>query len=118
MAKNKYASLYTLRSDGRYQGYYRDAAGKRHALCDADPEQLHRKLMEKQAAASAPARVLTFRAVAESWENRHREEIEARSWKNIKPHYGICLTASALCRLRTWKLPILPPILPGRRHGA
>lgn len=87
MAKNKYASLYTLRSDGRYQGYYRDAAGKRHALCDADPEQLHRKLMEKQAAASAPARVLTFRAVAESWENRHREEIEARSWKNIKPHY-------------------------------
>ena len=43
MRKSKFADLYTLRSDGRFQGYYRDAEGKRHTVCDRDPEQLHRK---------------------------------------------------------------------------
>lgn len=39
MKKSKYSDLYTLRPDGRYQGYYRDAAGKRHVVNDKDPEQ-------------------------------------------------------------------------------
>lgn len=86
MKKSKYADLYTLRSDGRYQGYYRDAAGKRHVVCDRDPEQLHRKLQEKEAAARKPAPEITFRQVAESWEAKHREEIEERTWKNYRPH--------------------------------
>ena len=86
MKKSKYADLYTLRSDGRYQGYYRDATGKRHVVCDRDPEQLHRKLQEKEAAAKKPVPETTFRQVAESWEAKHREEIEERTWNNYRPH--------------------------------
>ena len=41
---------------------------------------------EKQAAAQHPEEP-TFRAVAESWEGQHREEITDRTWKNYKPHY-------------------------------
>ena len=86
MKKSKYADLYTLRSDGRYQGYYRDAAGKRHVVCDRDPEQLYRKLREKEAAARQPVPEISFRQVAERWEDRHREEIETRTWNNYRPH--------------------------------
>lgn len=91
MKKRKYAELYTLRSDGRYQGYYRDRDGKRHTVCDRDPEELHRKLQEKEADAKQPKPEISFRAVAESWEEQHREEIEARTWKNYKPHYDALL---------------------------
>lgn len=91
MKKRKYAELYTLRSDGRYQGYYRDQDGKRHTVCDRDPEELHRKLQEKEADAKQPKPEISFRAVAESWEEQHREEIEARTWKNYKPHYDALL---------------------------
>ena len=40
MARKKinYAEMYTLRKDGRYQGYWRDAVNKRHTICDRDPE--------------------------------------------------------------------------------
>lgn len=66
MAKKiDYASLYTLRKDGRYQGWYRDRDGKRHAVYDRDPEILHRKLQE----AEAPKAIL-FRALAEAWQDR------------------------------------------------
>ena len=87
MRKSKFADLYTLRSDGRYQGYYRDAEGKRHTVCDRDPEQLHRKLVEREAQAKAGRPEVTFREVADSWEGQHREEIEERTWKNYRPHY-------------------------------
>ena len=87
--KIDYAGLYTLRSDGRYQGYYKDAAGKRRAVCDRDPEVLFRKLQEREAEAvrGAAPKVPTFREVAENWEREHREEIEDRTWKNYLPHY-------------------------------
>ena len=66
MAKKiNYASLYTLRKDGRYQGWYRDRDGKRHAVYDRDPEILHRKLQE----AEAP-KALLFRELAEAWQDR------------------------------------------------
>lgn len=72
MAKKiDYASMYTLRKDGRYQGWYRDRDGKRHAVYDRDPEQLHRKLQKKEA---PPA--LTFRILAEVWKDR--------SWDSFK----------------------------------
>lgn len=66
MAKKiNYASLYTLRKDGRYQGYYRDAEGKRHLVYDRDPEKLYEKLLAKKAPPP-----LTFRELAEAWEER------------------------------------------------
>ncbi len=81
MAKINYAKLYTLRKDGRYQGYWRDADGKRHAVYDRDPEQLYNKIN----ALSAPS-VVTFKAVADAWEQHHRDEIGNKTWSNYAPH--------------------------------
>ena len=44
MAKKiDYASMFTLRKDGRYQGSYTDDEG-RHYLYDKDPERLWHRL--------------------------------------------------------------------------
>ena len=86
MAKRiDYASMYTLRKDGRYQGWYRDQVGKRHAVYDRDPERLHAKLQEKEA---PPA--LTFRVIAPFgglWRNsetgrqqKSAPRISSRTW--------------------------------------
>ena len=88
--KVDYADMFTLRKDGRYQGCYTGSDGKRHFVCDKDPEQLYLKLADKQAAADSVAanpKVPTFWEVAGRWEDRHREEIEIRTWKNYEPHY-------------------------------
>lgn len=83
MAKKiNYASMYTLRADGRYMGYYKDGSGKRHAIYDRDPEMLFRKIAEKD----LPT-VVTFRDMAEAWEAEARETITIRTWKNYKPHF-------------------------------
>ena len=90
MAKRiKYADLFTLRKDGRYQGSYTDETG-RHYLYDRDPEKLYHKLQEasKPQEESTP----TFREIAESWESEHREEITQRTWNNYEPHYNEILS--------------------------
>ena len=82
MAKKiDYVSMFTLRKDGRYQGYYKGADGKRHVVCDRDPEKLYHKLLEKE----APP-VTTFADIAEMWEGEHRQTITAKSWNNYAPH--------------------------------
>ena len=60
--KINYASMFTLRKDGRYQGSYTDETG-RHYLYDRDPELLYRKLQE--AAQSPEQKEPTFREIAE-----------------------------------------------------
>lgn len=87
MKKEDYARLYTLRKDGRYQGYYRDAAGKRHVICDRDPAELHRRLSERSGAPAEDPSVRLFSSVASRWEREHREEIEPATWKNYAPHF-------------------------------
>ena len=83
MAKRiDYASMYTLRSDGRYMGYWHDERG-RHAIYDRDPERLYNRIEEKE----APAGPLTFRAAAEKWESGYRETVGVRTWNNFRPHY-------------------------------
>lgn len=85
MAKKiDYASMFTLRKDGRYQGSYTDDTG-RHYVYDRDPEKLYHKLQAAQE--PEEEREPTFRCVAESWERDHREEITERTWINYKPHY-------------------------------
>lgn len=70
MAKKiNYASLYTLRKDGRYQGSYTDSRG-RHYVYDRDPERLWHKLNDPK----EPERP-TFRQIAEGWQRRHWERI-------------------------------------------
>lgn len=77
MAKKlDYASLYTLRKDGRYMGYWHelDASGKpvgaRHAIYDRDPETLYRKIQEKERPSA-----LTFAAIAEAWKDYTWEHV-------------------------------------------
>lgn len=67
MAKINYAKLYILRKDGRYQGYWKDADGKRHAVCDRDPEKLYYKIQEKE----APAAALSFEEMLTAWQDKH-----------------------------------------------
>lgn len=85
MAKKiDYASMFTLRKDGRYQGSYTDDKG-RHYVYDRDPEQLYEKLQQRQQP-KGPT-IPTFKEVAEQWERVHREEITPRTWNNYKPHF-------------------------------
>lgn len=72
MAKKiNYAAMFNLRKDGRYQGYWHDPDGKRHTICDRDPEVLYRKIQSKE---SPPP--LTFRNIAEMWHDKHWDEIK------------------------------------------
>ena len=73
MAKKiDYASMYTLRSDGRYMGYWHDTDGRRHAIYDRDPEALHRKILSKEKETpSAP----TFAEMADAWLEAHVDNL-------------------------------------------
>lgn len=84
--KNKYASLYTLRKDGRYQGSYYDENGVRKFVYDRDPEKLYEKLQAKINAPAKEQHVFTFKEVADEWETVHRAEITDGTWKNYDPH--------------------------------
>lgn len=89
MAKKiDYASMFTLRKDGRYTACYTDKNGRRF-LYDRDPEKLFQKLQEAKA---QPLREKTFCEVAEDWERIHREEISMRTWINYAPHYADMLS--------------------------
>lgn len=87
MKKPNYAAMFTLRSDGRYMGYWHELdrdglpKGKRHPIYDRDPEKLFQKIREKQ----TPT-VRNFRTVAEEWEEVHSGEVSDRTWKNYAPH--------------------------------
>lgn len=77
--------MFTLRPDGRYQGYWHDTGpdGKRrrHTICDRDPEKLFLRIRERE----TPTRT-TFSDVLTSWEKQHRDEIKDRTWANYAPH--------------------------------
>lgn len=81
MAKKiNYASMFTLRKDGRYQGSYTDDTG-RHYVYDRDPEKLWHKL---QAAVSKSTSVPTFEEVANEWQHEHVEKLERGTQKTYK----------------------------------
>ena len=51
--KIDYASMFTLRADGRYQGYWHELVdgkptGPRHTICDRDPEKLFSRIEAKE----------------------------------------------------------------------
>lgn len=87
MKKMNYAALFTLRPDGRYQGYWHELdragepTGKRHTICDRDPQRLFERIREKETPAKR-----TLADVAETWEQLHREEVKDRTWANYRPH--------------------------------
>ena len=81
MKKINYSSLYTLRKDGRYMGYWRDAAGVRHAVYDKDPEKLHQKIQAKE---NAPVAPVTFKDVAERWERDHLSKVSRGTYSSYR----------------------------------
>lgn len=71
MAKKKidYASMFTLRKDGRYVATYSDNDG-RHHIYDRDPERLWNRLNEMK-----EEKPLLFRDIAEAWRDSTWEKI-------------------------------------------
>ncbi len=70
MAKKiNYASMFTLRKDGRYQGSYTDNTG-RHFLYDRDPERLWHRINDP-----VEEKPLLFREIAEAWRDDAWEKI-------------------------------------------
>lgn len=82
MRKQDYAKLFTLRADGRYQGYwheldrYGEPTGRRHTIYDRDPERLYRKIQDKE---SEKPPVLTLEAAADAWEAAHLQRIGSKT---------------------------------------
>lgn len=78
MAKKiDYASMYTLRKDGRYVGSFTDEKG-RHFVYDRDPEKLWHKLNDPK-----PAKAVTFKDIAEQWQSVRWETL---SYKSIEAY--------------------------------
>ena len=86
MKRIDYASMFTLRADGRFMGFWHEPSkggkkGKRHPIYDRDPERLYQRIQEKEA-----PHVATFAEVLESWEAKHRDEVKERTWSNYVSH--------------------------------
>lgn len=84
-----YASLYTLRKDGRYMYRWTDSSG-RHCLYDKDPEKLWHKINDPK-----PDAVYTFADAVDEWERQHLEEISYKTaeaytapTRRLKEQYG------------------------------
>lgn len=76
MAKKiNYASMFTLRKDGRYQVKYTDDSGI-HYLYDRDPEKLWHKLNDRGKEEKKP---VLFSEIADEWEKEHREHISYKT---------------------------------------
>lgn len=88
MAKKKpdYASMFTLRKDGRYMATWTDDDGKRHSLYDRDPESLYERLQAAQSG-EIGKRIPMFSEVAEEWGKKHWERI---GWSTAQV-YAPCL---------------------------
>ena len=89
MAKNKYADMFTLRKDGRYQASYTDDTG-RHYLYDRDPERLWQKLN-----APKDEKPVLFAQAADAWDKEHTEQISFKTaeayvapLRRIKAQFG------------------------------
>ena len=88
MARKKinYAEMYTLRKDGRYQGYWRDADNKRHTICDRDPEKLYYKIIEKE-----KPKELLFRDIADAWRESASRTLRSGSYDSYTAAYNRAL---------------------------
>lgn len=89
MAKKiNYAQMFTLRADGRYQGYWHDLdengepKGPRHTICDRDPERLYARIQEKE-----QPRKLRFGDIAAAWQEKKWREYRDGSIDCYKAPY-------------------------------
>ena len=80
MAKKlDYASLFTLRKDGRDMYRWTDETG-RHAIYDRNPEKLYAKVQAKDAPDTPP----TFEEVADAWDEAHVSGLNRGTQKTYK----------------------------------
>ncbi len=83
--KPNYASLYTLRADGRYQGSYTDATG-RHYVYDRDPERLWHKLNDPK-----EEKPILFEDIAHAWHDAAYETMKDGTAACYTAHYNRAL---------------------------
>lgn len=91
MKKIDYASVFTLRKDGRYMGWEVTEKGRR-AVYDRDPERLWHKLNDPK-----EPEPLTFAKIAEEWHDA--------TWERVKKGTTACYGASydrAVARFGDW----------------
>ena len=62
-------------------GYYKDGAGKRHAIYDRDPKRLYDKILDNE----TPTRTV-LSDVLDLWEEAHKKDVKDRTWTNYAPH--------------------------------
>ena len=85
MARSKkidYASMFTKRKDGRYQGSYTDETG-RHYVYDKDPERLWNKLNGPK-----EEKPLLFREIAQAWQTDTWERIREGTAASYEAHFN------------------------------
>lgn len=89
MAKKiDYASMFTLRSDGRYQGYWHELdaqgqpKGKRHTICHRDPKTLYDLIQKKEAPGP-----LTFSDIAQKWHDAKWDKMRSGTQVCYAPAY-------------------------------
>lgn len=93
MAKKiDYASMFCLRSDGRYQGKWRDAAGALHTTCARDPKVLYERILAKEQDAGRP---ITFGEIAERWRAIRFDQLAPNRSKRISPFFAALRPDSA-----------------------
>lgn len=82
MAKKiNYASMFTLRKDGRYQGSYTDETG-RHYVYDRDPERLWHKLNDPK-----EEKPILFRDIAIAWHDSVWDTMQGGTKASYEAHY-------------------------------
>lgn len=80
MAKKiDYASLFSLRKDGRYQGSYTDDRG-RHYVYDRNPEKLYKRISAIKSGEALER--YTFKQAADDWLRRHGEEVGYKTFES------------------------------------
>jgi integrase len=81
--KLDYASLFTLRKDGRYMARWTDEFGKRHSMYDRDPKCLYERVDGvKNGVGGDP---VTFGSIASAWADKHFERIGWQTAHAYKP---------------------------------
>ena len=85
MAKKKidYASLFTLRKDGRYMARWTDNHGIRQTIYDRDPETLYKRFQEAKSGANI--KPTTFKDIAEAWWSKHSERVGWQTAHSYQP---------------------------------
>ena len=109
MPKINYGKLYTLRADGRYQGYWHELdadglpRGPRHTICDRDPEKLYQRIQAKEQPAT-----LTFAPSRRRGSQKNGKSTATAPLTATRPHMSAQLRGSVTAPLIVSSRATLP----------